>query len=153
MSRVLDVTAGTRSMWFNKNNHEATFCDIRQETHITSDGRVLEVKPDVVADFRSLPFSDESYHLVVFDPPHLKSLGWNSWMAKKYGVLFGTWEHDIRQGFDECWRVLKPNGTLIFKWNEFEVPISKVLSLIPKSPLFGHTFGKNGKTIWMTFIK
>ncbi|MNY23561.1 hypothetical protein D3C86_1572330 [compost metagenome] len=50
-------------------------------------------------------------------------------------------------------RVLKCNGTLIFKWNEVQIPISRILELIPYKPLFGHTSGKNGKTIWMAFMK
>lgn len=31
------------------------------------------------------------------------------------------WRQDIRQGFEECFRVLKPYGTLIFKWSEVQV--------------------------------
>ena len=111
------------------------------------------LRPDVVADFRSLPFPDESFHLVVFDPPHLKELGGKSVMAQSYGVLFSTWETDIRDGWLECMRVLKPNGTLIFKWNEFQITLNQVLAVIPGSPLFGHTSGKHGRTKWMAFIK
>ena len=53
----------------------------------------------------------------------------------------------------ECMRVLKPNGTLIFKWNESEIKASDVLSVIPFKPLFGHTTGRQSKTIWMCFMK
>ena len=49
--------------------------------------------------------------------------------------------------------MLKPNGTLIFKWNETEIKTSKILSLIPYKPLFGHTTGRQAKTIWMAFMK
>lgn len=63
------------------------------------------------------------------------------------------WEDDIRQGFEECMRVLKPNGTLIFKWNEQQIPTARIIEIIGQKPLFGHTSGKGGKTIWMCFLK
>ena len=53
--------------------------------------------PDVVGDFRDMPFEDETFRLVVFDPPHLLHAGDDSWLAKKYGVLNeSTWREDIR---------------------------------------------------------
>ena len=98
--------------------------DIREEIAELCDGRTLEVTPDIVADFRDMPFLDESFYLVVFDPPHLIRAGDSSWLAQKYGVLDeNLWSFDIRQGFDECMRVLKTNGTLIFKWNEEQVSL------------------------------
>lgn len=69
--------------------------------------------------------------MVVFDPPHLKTLGETSWMAKKYGKLPKDWQSLIHDGFTECMRVLKPNGTLVFKWNESEIKTVDVLSVIP----------------------
>ena len=50
-------------------------------------------------------------------------------------------------------RVLKLNGTLIFKWNESEIKLKQVLDIIPYKPLFGHTTGRQAKTIWMAFMK
>lgn len=108
---------------------------------------------DVVGDFRKMPFPDNSFYLVLFDPPHLNNLGESSWLAKKYGRLLPSWEDDIRQGFEECMRVLKPNGTLIFKWNEQQIPTARIIEIIGQKPLFGHTSGKGGKTIWMCFLK
>lgn len=139
--------------WFDKTNPNVVFADIRSEDYTLCDGRMLEVRPDIVADFRNMPFEDNSFKMVVFDPPHLKKLGQNTWMAQKYGVLLPTWETDIRAGFDECMRVLEPNGVLIFKWNEAQVTLNKVLQVIKKQPLFGHTTGKHGRTIWLAFMK
>lgn len=139
--------------WFDKKNPEALFMDIRQETTTLCDGRTLEINPDVVGDFRNMPFDNESFHIVLFDPPHLKNLGKSSWMYKKYGRLLPSWEDDIKQGFDECMRVLKPNGTLIFKWNEQQIPIRKIIEIVGSTPLFGNRTGKKDKTIWMCFIK
>lgn len=151
--RVLDATAGARMMWFDKQNPEAIFVGIRSEEIVQCDGRVLSISPDYQADFRRLPFEDESFFLVVFDPPHLIKLGGNTFLAQKYGRLLTTWEDDIKEGFDECLRVLKPNGTLIFKWNEHQINLPAVLKVIQQEPLFGHTSGKHGKTKWMTFLK
>ena len=75
-------------------------------------------------------------------------------MAKKYGVLKRKeWKEDLKKGFDECMRVLEPNGILIFKWNEERITVSKVLEVFGKQPLFGHKSGKASKTHWMCFMK
>lgn len=150
---ILDACCGSRMFWFDKQNPNAVFGDIREENHILCDGRTLDIRPDVKMDFRDMPFPDNQFKLVVFDPPHLNKLGKSSWMAKKYGVLGLKWESDIKQGFDECMRVLKPYGVLIFKWNESQISGTQVLNLIPYKPLFGHTTGRQSKTIWMTFMK
>ena len=83
----------------------------------------------------------------------MTSLGENSWMAKKYGVLKGNWKQMIHDGFSECMRVLKPNGTLIFKWNEQDIPVSEILKVIDYKPMYGHKSGKLQKTHWMAFMK
>ena len=156
---ILDACCGSRMFWFDKQNPNCLFIDKRSETVEAKDSsqksglRTIEVKPDLIADFTEMPFKDESFAMVVFDPPHLKTLGQNSWMAKKYGRLPNDWEFMIAKGFDECMRVLKPQGTLIFKWNEHEIKSRQVLDLIPYKPLFGHTSGKQAKTIWMAFMK
>lgn len=74
-------------------------------------------------------------------------------MALKYGKLSKEWRSDIRAGFNECMRVLKPNGTLVFKWNEDQIKVSEILSCIDHQPLYGHKSGKNSKTHWMVFMK
>lgn len=151
---VLDACCGSRMFWFDKVNPLTLFADNREEEYILCDGRTLKVAPDIVADFRAMPFPDESFLLVVFDPPHLLKLGANSWMAKKYGLLNKeTWHQDIKQGFDECMRVLKKGGTMIFKWNERDIKVSEIVAVIGQNPLFGHTTRRNSETIWMCFIK
>lgn len=120
---------------------------------IRCDGRKLDIAPDKVMDFRNLDFKSNQFKLVVFDPPHLKNLGKSSWMAKKYGVLSKDWKEDLTKGFNECWRVLKKDGVLIFKWSEKDITVKEVLKLFNKQPLFGHTTGRSGKTKWMCFMK
>jgi len=150
---ILDACCGSRMFWFDKENPNVVFSDIRNEEITLCDDRQLIVNPDITADFRDLPFENESFYMVVFDPPHMNKLGKSSWMAQKYGVLLPTWEEDIRQGMNECMRVLKDHGTLIFKWNEAQITLNKVLSVIDYVPLFGHVTGKHGRTIWVSFMK
>jgi SAM-dependent methyltransferase len=150
---ILDPCCGSKMMWFDKDNPNVVFGDMREESHILCDGRTLTIAPDINMDFRALPFEDNTFHLVAFDPPHLVKLGESSWMAKKYGVLLASWKEDIKKGFDECIRVLKPNGTLVFKWNENQINLSQLLEVIETKPLFGHTSGRHGHTKWMCFMK
>lgn len=149
---VLDPCAGSRMMWFDKDDQRALFGDIRSEDHVLCDGRALSIRPDVLMDFRDMPFEDGTFPLVVFDPPHLRSAG-NGWQAKKYGVLGDDWKADLAAGFSECFRVLRPNGVLVFKWNETQIPLREILALTHQRPLFGHRSGKAAKTHWVTFIK
>ncbi|REH90222.1 SAM-dependent methyltransferase [Staphylococcus felis] len=150
MKRILDACCGSRMFWFDKSNQDVIFMDKRQLQTNLCDGRKLEVNPDLVADFRNMPFDDESFYMVVFDPPHLIRAGKNSWLAQKYGVLEESWATDLKQGFDECMRVLKPNGTLIFKWNEEQIKLSEILNVIGHVPLFGN---KRSKTHFLVFMK
>lgn len=150
---ILDACCGSRMFWFDKENPNVLYVDKRKEHHTLCDGRSLDVAPDVQADFRQLPFSDNTFYHVVFDPPHLVKLGATSWMAKKYGILSENWQEDIRRGFDECMRVLKPFGTLIFKWNEDQIKVNDIIDVIGVEPLYGHTTRRNSTTIWMCFMK
>jgi SAM-dependent methyltransferase len=158
-SPVLDACCGSRMFWFDREDDRATFGDIREEAHTLTDAsskggsRELIISPDILMDFRDMPFADETFHLVVFDPPHLVRNGKGGWLAKKYGKLGEDWRSDIAKGFSECFRVLRANGTLIFKWNEHEVKVSELLSLTPEKPLFGNRCGKNAKSHWIVFMK
>lgn len=154
---ILDVCCGGRMFWFNKSHPNVLYVDRRvmQPKVVGSgkDARIRKCLPDEVMDFRALQLPNDSFSLVVFDPPHL-FLGENSYMAQNYGALDKkTWKEDITKGFAECFRVLKPNGVLIFKWNEHDVPLKEILQLTPVEPLFGHPSGKTQLTHWVTFMK
>lgn len=71
----------------------------------------------------------------------------------KYRALYSDWQDMLKKGFAESFRVLKPNGTLIFKWNETDIKVSEVLKLTPELPVFGHKSGKASKTHWIAFFK
>ena len=153
MKRILDACCGSKMFWFQKNRTDTVYMDIREVSDTLCDGRKLEIKPDILGDFRNIPFPDASFKIVVFDPPHLAEVGKNSWLAKKYGKLSDSWPEDLKQGFNECMRVLEPYGTLIFKWNEDQIKLSEILKNIDYKPLFGNKRPKTQKTHWLVFMK
>lgn len=158
---VIDPCCGSRMMWFNRQNPNVVFGDRRSETitipdrsHGKESGtRTIVIAPDTLMDFRDMPFADGTFKLVAFDPPHLVRAGPKSWMAAKYGKLSEDWREDLSKGFAECFRVLEPNGVLVFKWNETQVKLREVLALTPHQPLFGNTSGKKAGTHWLVFMK
>lgn len=160
-AKVIDVCCGTKMMWFDKGDQRVIFGDARAETLTVTDRsqrnasgtRTLKVEPDVLFDFRALPFPSGAFRLIAFDPPHLVQAGPNSWLAAKYGKLGADWRDDLRQGFAECFRVLEPHGVLVFKRNETQVRLREVLATTPEKPLFGQVSGRNGLTHWLVFMK
>lgn len=153
--RIIDVCCGSKMFWFDKDNPDVQFCDKRtvprQEYY---PGRYIEISPDTVCDFTDLPFDNNSFYLCVFDPPHLPDAGETSIMALKYGRLDGDWKTMLSKGFDECMRVLRPNGVLVFKWSEVRIPLREILPLFRCQPLFGNRCRKKGnKTHWLCFMK
>ena len=155
MKIILDPASSMRSFYFDKKDKRVLFGDIRvKETHLLTNGQTIHIEPDEVMDFRAIPYPDETFKVVVFDPPHMLNLSEKSWMRKKYGVLDKeTWQDDISKGFAECFRVLKDEGTLIFKWNEVSIPLKDILTLTPYKPVLGHPSGKRMGTHWVLFIK
>jgi hypothetical protein len=152
---ILDPASSMRSFYFDKKDKRVLFGDIRvKETHLLTNGQTIHIEPDEVMDFRAIPYPDETFKVVVFDPPHMLNLSEKSWMRKKYGVLDKeTWRDDLTKGFAECFRVLKDEGTLIFKWNEVSIPLKDILALTPYSPVLGHPSGKRMGTHWVLFMK
>lgn len=158
--KILDVTCGSRTIWFNKKHPAAVYADRRKEEYYgvwkSNDGQSKGsciIDPDVQCDFTDLPFDDNSFALVVFDPPHLRRVGENTWLIKKYGRLDDNWPQMLHDGFLECKRVLKPDGVLIFKWAETQIPAADVWKAIGEKPLFGHHSGKKSQTFWGCFMK
>ena len=157
--KILDVTCGIRSIWFNKHHPAAIYCDKRAEDYDLYFGKNhtslhhCHVEPDVQCDFTELPFPDESFSLVVFDPPHLTRAKETAWLVKKYGRLNEDWPKMLHDGFTECMRVLKRDGILIFKWSEYDIPANDVWKAIGQKPLFGHHSGKKSTTFWGCFMK
>lgn len=105
--RILDMCCGSRMFYFDKQDPQVLFTDIREYHDTLCDGRKLYVQPDMIADCTNLPFDDETFNMVVFDPPHLLKVGQNSWLCKKYGKLPENWQAFINDSIHEGMRVLK----------------------------------------------
>lgn len=158
--KILDVTCGSRSIWFNKKHPLAIYFDRRDVEYEATFGTIPRTRhaiihPDVVGDFTALPFEDNAFSLVVFDPPHCWGLLNTSWTAKRYGTYDSKEEmlDNITKGFAECMRVLKPDGVLVFKWSEIQIPTPEIIKAIGYQPLFGHHSGKKSNTNWLCFMK
>lgn len=138
--------------YFDKQDPRVEFCDIRTGVNaVFPSSSPVVVNPDTVCDVTDLPFADNSFPLVVFDPPHLR------WASGKFAATYGTlpddWRGFMTEAFSECWRVLAPNGTLVFKWSEKDVPLRDVLKCAPVKPLLGNRRpGKSG-THFLVFFK
>ncbi len=149
---ILDATCGGRHLWVDKDHPNALYVDRRVLPKGTIPIRHnWEVRPDIVADFTDLPFPDATFDLVVFDPPHIiRANPSKSFLRTKYGELEpATWDAVLRDGFSECWRVLRAPGTLHFKWAEGSKTLKEVLALFPERPLFKN----KARVSWSVFAK
>jgi len=147
--RILDLTAGNRAVWFDKQNPLCTFLDIRPE-----------MNPDVVADSRHLDASiGAEYDLIVFDPPHM-TCGPKSVMAQRYGHFLTAEIRELVQlAGREAHRVSKPNALMAFKWNDHDTRLEVVLGLLAThwAPLFGHKVSQrlkhSSQTCWVMLLR
>jgi len=80
--------------------------------------------PDVVGDNSKMPFADESFDVVVYDPPHVPNQGRDR--QKDFNARFGLVVKSARENgyslthtyapfVEEAYRVLKPEGVLFGK--------------------------------------
>lgn len=144
--KILDLSAGRRAIWFNKNNPLAIYLDKRPE-----------VEPTFVCDTRQIPDSVGSgFNLVCWDPPHM-NCGPNSNMSKVYGY------HTTREILDtiemtgrEVHRITAPNALMALKWNTHDIKLKRVFDLLPDwLPLFGHLTkdGPGSQTYWAMLLR
>lgn len=81
--RILDVTANRGVMWQGLPPYDLTTLDINPA-----------FAPDVVGDFRALPFADASFDVLVFDPPHLPAAAASPNSSRLWADRYGiTEEH------------------------------------------------------------
>jgi len=138
---ILDATAGNRTMYETKNAHNIIYIDIQKK---------LYRKPTIYADCTRTPFRDKTFHTIFFDPPH----DWGktagdyytipdltpkemSMMGMKGNTYYG---HEIYQSRmeltafiykaqKEFLRILKDDGLLWLKWNDYKIPLSNILAI------------------------
>lgn len=148
---VLSINYGRRPNWFNEDDlyPYCNFCE-------SLDKPFIEISPDILRGFTPLPFHQKKFKLVVFSPPHLIRTRGASlrtiWAVFKHGKLDKNWKQTLYDGFQECMRVLDDYGTLIFKWNEVQIPIEVVLEAIQAQPLFSNQCRRDG-VHWLVFVK
>lgn len=140
--KILDLSAGNRAVWFNKNHPLAIYLDKRKS-----------VKPTIVCNTNKLPKSvGDGYNLICWDPPH-KNCGPNSNMSKVYGhhTTAEILETIAKTG-EEAHRVSATGALMAFKWNNADIKLERVFKLLPKwEPLFGHLTkdGPRSQTYWV----
>jgi hypothetical protein len=151
---ILDVCCGGKMMWFDKDNKNTLFCDIREcEKGYIQYCPNWECKPDVICDYKDLPFEENSFKLIVWDIPHMINET-TGIISKKYGSLGNNWKEDTKKAFDSIWRVLDIHGTLIFKYSDLNIKITDMLKLFPVKALFGTKSKKAvNSTYWIVFFK
>lgn len=130
-NQIIDVCCGGKMWWFNKSRPGVLMMDNRKVEPGTVKGENWSVQPDLVADFTKIPFENESFYKVVCDPPH-KITNDSGIITQKYGFLGENWQEKLTLMFEECWRILKPGGTFIFKWADTSIPPRKVLECFDK---------------------
>lgn len=149
---ILDPCCGGRMFYFDRNDPRVEFCDIRHGMRADfPNSSTVVIEPDTVCDVTDLPYEDEQFPLVVFDPPHLR------WAGGKFKAMYGTlpkdWQSFMTKAFSECWRVLAPNGTLVFKWSEKDISLADVLKCFSVSPVFGNRRPRKAGTHYLVFFK
>ena len=116
-ARVLDVTANRRRMWDGvSHDGDVVFADIDPA-----------VRPDIVCDFRSITVEDESFDVIVFDPPHLPAAAATQSACPQYvsdyGLRAAPRADNIAEYFDpflsEAARVLRSDGLVFAKLKDF----------------------------------
>jgi hypothetical protein len=151
---ILDVCCGGRMMWFDKDNKNTIYCDIREvEKGTIQYCPNWECKPDIIADYRDLPFDNNSFNLIVWDIPHIIKSS-TGIISKKYGSLGENWKEDTKKAFNSIWSKLANKGVLIFKYNDIDIPVTDMLKLFPVKALFGTRTKKAvNSTYFIVFMK
>lgn len=116
-SRVLDCTSNKRRIWKGVIWQPGpVFMDIDPT-----------MSPDIVGDYTSIPVPDNSYDVLIFDPPHLPSVAvsesGSTQMAESYGLSMGGADGHLESSFSpflkEAKRVLRPDGLIFAKLKDF----------------------------------
>lgn len=116
--RILDATAGSRAVWFDKTYKDATYLDLVDRRFPGNE----------LGDCRHTRFPAGHFDLVVFDPPHM-NVGPNSEMAKSYGHFTTYQIRDlVRDAFAEFHRILRPDGLVAFKWADHDIRLDSILA-------------------------
>jgi len=121
---VLDMTSGLRGMQWETKIHADINLDASAYRKVTVRG-----------SFQKLPFKNESFEKILFDPPHVldqrNTLLGSFPVTSGEGPVIATWKYGcyrninqlrkaLYEGTREAHRVLKSGGWMIFKWSDAE---------------------------------
>jgi len=178
---ILDATCGAKI--FYKGRHKAfspeelVFMDVREglfstfnrrgkgrgdirATEVIDGQEYIRIEPTKVGCVTKIPWPDQSFNMVIIDPPHAGRWGKSSFM----GALYGSWDRDtfVRKFYranSEVYRVLKPGGVLFLKVQDNEGRDKIAERLLTKFRLLlkiqqVNASGRTGhKTFWMIFVR
>ncbi len=115
--RILDATVNQGRIWGRGKSR----CKSRYKSRYKHVGMDIDpsVHPDVVGDNTAMPFADDSWDIVVWDPPHTGEQG-KSQFAAVYGTGVGVAKdgglaHTYPPFLAEAKRVLRTGGLLLVK--------------------------------------
>ena len=138
---ILDATAANRKFWLKKQDKRILWIDIQTD---------LDIAPDMVLDCTNTGFPNQSFHTIIFDPPHWwgDETGGNFYTCRnekerskfieKYGPggysYYGTDVYKTKRELLkflhkaqlELYRILWDNGVLWFNWSEVKIPLNNV---------------------------
>ena len=155
-SLILDVTAGNRMMWAHLQDKDSKYI------MFTDKQEGLKVAPDIICNWRRLPFPDNRFLVVVFDPPHAWGFGVNSIHSDPMASEGSWWGNpsrrkelvlDMIHGQKEFARVAP---VLCFKWNDNCMSLERALSCLTEwKEVFRKEVNSSGKlgkskTWWIT---
>ena len=147
-----DATAGARMMWPNKNPPYTVFLDRN------TDG---PVPPHIYGDYRRLPFRDDVFDCVIFDPPHAarnKQYKKFNWTNREHPSYYG-WDitkTELLSGIAKAQKeIARVSKRLCFKWGEVDWTLWQILPLFRPWKEINRKLTNAGRvpTWWVTFVR
>ena len=174
-ARILDATAGNRTMWKTKESEYVIWIDIEED---------LEFTPDFFMDNTNTEFEDNYFYMIMFDHPNIfgttknanifstpsrTTFGekWPQHNTRRFPRYYGSDKYKtktdllkfVSRAQEEFHRILWDGGCLWVKWNECEIPLKEVLPLFINWDLMMSHYGippnqtSQTRTFWLMFMK
>jgi hypothetical protein len=157
---ILDATAGNRHIW-GKNKYPEGVVFFDKETN-------LKIPADVIGTWDKLPFPDNSFDCIIFDPPHVTHFSETSihLNPKEDGKVWGCWwggfkgkNHMVREIYKAQREFSRVSSRLCLKWNDNGVGVDPILTLFDRWKLVwlqryrsNHYQGKSS-TFWVKLVR
>lgn len=173
-AKVLDASAGNRTMWITKDSPNILYIDIEEK---------LSYPPDAYIDTRETGFIGKQFHTIFFDPPHetgrtknstmfttpdkkMHNRKWEKWARKGHPRYYGADKYKshlelityISESEREFRRILVDDGLLWLKWSENKYSLNEILEcfknwdIMLKIPV-GYVGKSAYQTYWVCLMK